>query len=286
MRLALYDRRLILIVDDRPVDVHEASEGRFGPDPASVYEEWDAFVEWSGKHLASLSETPRAEQLDTTLLGPPSPTPRQVFAIALNYREHAREGNFDIPTQPGVFTKFASSLSGPYGDIVLPPGKVDWEVELVVVIGRRAHRISAEDAWDHVAGLTVGQDISERIGQHRPPAPQYSLAKSYPGFSPTGPWLCTLNEVQDPNDLVVETRVNGEVMQSSRTSDMIFGVPTLLSYLSDHVTLLPGDLVFTGTPQGVGKGRDPQIFLRPGDVLDSRVDGIGSMRHNLVRGDS
>ncbi|WP_217562196.1 fumarylacetoacetate hydrolase family protein [Streptomyces sp. GbtcB6] len=279
MRIANHDSRLTLVDGEKGLDVEELSEGRFPADVHGAYERWDELRAWA----ASWHDGPEGFPLDPTLLGPPSPRPAQVFAVGLNYADHVAEGGYSRPEAPTVFTKFPTSLTGPYGEIALPPGTVDWEVEVVVVIGlRTAGPVEPADAWSHVAGLTVGQDLSERVTQHRPPAPQFSLGKSFPGFGPLGPVLVTPDEFADPDDLALSCRLNGRTMQSSRTSRMIFDVPALLSYLSGVVTLLPGDVVFTGTPDGVGRARKPPLFLRPGDVLESEIEGIGSLRHTFV----
>jgi 2-keto-4-pentenoate hydratase/2-oxohepta-3-ene-1,7-dioic acid hydratase in catechol pathway len=209
-----------------------------------------------------------------------------VLAIGLNYAEHAAESGFAVPEEPTVmFTKWPSCLTGPVTEVELPAGgHTDWEVELVVVIGRRAFRIGAADAWDHVAGLTVGQDISERILQTAGPSPQFSLAKSLPGFGPTGPWLVTPDEFDDPDDLELGCSVNGNQMQKGRTRDLIFSVPAMLAALSRRLPLLPGDVLFTGTPAGVGLGRSPQVWLAPGDELVSYVTGIGELRQHFIAG--
>jgi 2-keto-4-pentenoate hydratase/2-oxohepta-3-ene-1,7-dioic acid hydratase in catechol pathway len=206
-----------------------------------------------------------------------------VFGIGLNYRDHAAESGLPVPTgEPPVFTKFPSCITGPYGDIELPEGHVDWEVELVAVIGRRARHVPAERALDHVAGYAVGQDVSERILQLAATPPQFSMGKSLPGFGPVGPWLVTLDELADPGDLALGCAINGEQVQSSRTSQLIFSVPALVANLSASVVLLPGDVIFTGTPSGVGLGRNPQRWLADGDVLTSHIEGIGEMRHRFV----
>jgi 2-keto-4-pentenoate hydratase/2-oxohepta-3-ene-1,7-dioic acid hydratase in catechol pathway len=207
-----------------------------------------------------------------------------VFAIGLNYRDHALESNLAVPdTFPPVFTKFRTALSGPITTVVLPPGgNVDWEVELVVVIGRRAERVAAADAWSHVAGLTAGQDISERITQLAGPAPQFSLGKSFPGFAPIGPWVVTVDEFGDPDDIELQCAIGEEILQKGRTSGFLFGVPALIEGLSRVTPLLPGDIIFCGTPAGVGIGRDPQRFLQPGDVLVSQVSGIGELRQTFI----
>jgi 2-keto-4-pentenoate hydratase/2-oxohepta-3-ene-1,7-dioic acid hydratase in catechol pathway len=263
------------------IDVAAASSGRFGPEPAAVYEEWEAFTEWvvSGRALAAAAPV---ETFLPARAGPPSPSPRQTFAVALNYRDHAKESGFEAPADPLFFTKFVSAFSGPVTEVRLPPGRVDWETELVAVISRPARRVSAPDGWSYVAGVTVGQDLSERALQRSGPAPQYSLAKSHAGFAPQGPYLVTPDELPDRDDLAIGCSLNGEVMQSARTSDMIFPVGALVAYLSQVVTLLPGDVIFTGTPPGVGMGRTPPVFLQPGDVLVSRIEGVGELHQTFV----
>jgi len=210
------------------------------------------------------------------------PRPGQVFAIGLNYADHARESRFAVPEWPVVFTKWPSSLTGPTGTIALPAGQVDWEVELVIVVARTAHQVAPERGWEYVAGLTVGQDVSERVLQQAGPAPQFGLAKSYPGFGPLGPVVVTPDEVADRDDLELGCLVNGEQMQKGRTGDLLCTVPELIAKLSSVATLLPGDVIFTGTPAGVGLGRTPQRFLADGDELVSYVEGIGTMRHRFT----
>ncbi|WP_344417405.1 fumarylacetoacetate hydrolase family protein [Pseudonocardia ailaonensis] len=279
MRVATVAGRLSLVRDGRVTDVEKASDGLFGHDPQAVYERWSEFRAWAATATLTPDADLDAPVLDVSLLGPPTPAPRQVFAVGLNYADHAAETGFALAeTEPPIFTKFPSCVTGPYGTVALPPGgHTDWEVELVVVIGKAAHHISPEDALDHVAGYTVGQDLSERTLQLASAPPQFSLGKSFPGFAPMGPWLVTLDELADPLDLGLECLVNGETVQSARTSAQIFPVRELLARLSRTVTLLPGDVVFTGTPAGVALGRDPQCWLRPGDRLTSRIEGIGEM---------
>lgn len=281
MQLANVDGRLTLRLQEGDVDVEAASQGRFPADPQAVYSMWDEFRSWAVALVATLVDVVPAAEPEQ--LGPPAPRPGQVFAIGLNYREHAAESGHAVPEAPPTFTKFRSSLTGPTGDIELPDGNVDWEVELVVVIGREARNITADDAWQHVAGLTVGQDLSERVAQLAGPVPQFSLAKSHPGFGPMGPVLVTPDELPNPDDLELGCSINGETVQKGRTSDLVFSIPDLVSRLSATVTLCPGDVIFTGTPSGVGLGRSPQRFLQPGDELVSYVEGIGELRHRLVR---
>lgn len=275
MRIANLSDRAVIVTAEGAIDIADASAGEFGPSPASVFEAWDAFVAWA----ATTTAVP--EPYDAVDLLAPSPTPRQSFGIGLNYRQHADESGVPYPEFPPTFTKFPSCITGPYATVDLPSESVDWEVELVVVIGRRAERISAADAWSHVAGVTVGQDLSERVVQTRPPVPQFSLGKSFPGFGPTGPWLVTTDEVGDPDDLALSCSVNGETLQDSRTGDLIFPVPQLIEKLSAILPLLPGDVIFTGTPSGVGMARKPPRFLRPGDVLVSTIEGIGTIETTL-----
>ena len=280
MRVGNLAGRLVLVRDGLAVDVERASGGRFGPDPQAVYADWDAFAGWAA------GEPGDGEPFDAADLGAPAPAPRQIFAIGLNYREHAAESGLDAPdSAPPVFTKFVSSLTGPVTDVTLPPGgHTDWEVELVAVVGRPARNVAEADGWAHVAGLTVGQDISERVSQLAGPAPQFSLGKSFPGFAPTGPWVVTQDEFTNRDDLELGSAINGEEVQKGRTRDLIFSVPVLVARLSAVLPLLPGDIIFTGTPPGVGLGRTPQRWLQPGDELVSHVVGLGELRQRFVSG--
>lgn len=282
MRIANLAGRLVL-VDTEPIDVWTASQGRFGPSPTSVFEQWSEFKTWAADAYPSGPSDTEPSWLCGPDVGAPSPTPRQVYAIGLNYVEHARESGFELPTSPVVFTKFPSCIAGPNQELDLPHGNVDWEIELVVVIGAHAHRIDEDQAWGLIAGLTVGQDLSERVLQRSGPAPQFGMAKSYPGFGPTGPVLVTPDEFPDPDDLEIGCMLNGETMQRDRTSGMVFPVPALVSWLSQITPLFPGDLIFTGTPCGIGMSRTPPRFLRPGDHLVSSVEGIGSIRQRVVQ---
>ncbi|APE35853.1 fumarylacetoacetate hydrolase [Nocardia mangyaensis] len=268
---------------ERATDIATASAGRFGGDFAELYAEWRTVREWAAE-LTSDEVERHSVALDRSELGAPSPVPRQVFAVGLNYRAHAAESGFDAPEHlPPVFTKYVSSFSGPDTTVTIPAaGNVDWEVELVVVIGQTLRCVEAAQVWAGVAGLTVGQDISERVSQLRGPAPQFGLAKSFPGFSPQGPWLVTPDEFADPDDLELGCSVDGEEVQKSRTRDLIFPVPSLIAALSRTVTLFPGDVIFTGTPAGVGVGREPKRFLRPGERLDSWIEGIGTLQQTFV----
>ena len=276
MRLANLDGRPVLVVD---VDAGPAGDLVTVADLAGlgftfddVFDRWDEVVDAAGALGRGATAT-----VAGTRLGPPAPTPRQVFAIGLNYAAHAAESGQPVPEHPTTFTKFPTCIAGPHAVVELPSASVDYEIELVAVIGRRAHRTQAETAWGHVAGLMVGQDLSERVVQMRPPAPQFSLGKSFPGFGPTGPWLVTPDEFDDVDDLELTCRLNTEVVQSSRTSDLIFSVAEIIERVSAITPMLPGDLVFTGTPAGVGMGRTPPRYLRPGDVLESTIGGVGTI---------
>ena len=279
MRIANLSGRLALILGGRAVDVWQASEGRFESDPQAVYDRWADFRSW-----AAQADLPAGTEFAAADLGAPSPAPRQLLAAGLNYRDHAGESGFAVPEGlPPVFTKFATSITGPVSMVRLPAGgHTDWEIELVVVIGTRAWRVAESDAWRHVAGLTVGQDLSERISQLAGPAPQFSLGKSLPGFTPLGPCLVTPDEFADPDDLGLRATVNGEEVQKARTSELIFPVPVLVSRLSHRLPLLPGDVIFTGTPAGVGLARNPQRWLADGDELVSTIEGIGELRQRFA----
>ncbi|MCS7478493.1 fumarylacetoacetate hydrolase family protein [Umezawaea endophytica] len=283
MRFGNLDSRLVLVTDRGAVDVATASEGEFGPDPQEVFPRWEAFTAWAA---ALDTATVPAEPFEPERLGAPVPRPGQLFAIGLNYRDHAAESGVTVPDSPPVFTKFRGSITGPCGPVVLAGETVDWEVELVVVIGRTARHVTEADAWSHVAGLTVGQDLSERTVQLTGPVPQFSLGKSYPGFTPMGPWLVTVDELVaaglDPDALDLGCSVNGEPVQKGTTADLVFSVPALIAALSAVLPLEPGDVIFTGTPSGIGAARVPQWFLREGDRLVSTIAGIGELQQHFV----
>jgi 2-keto-4-pentenoate hydratase/2-oxohepta-3-ene-1,7-dioic acid hydratase in catechol pathway len=277
MRFGTVDGRLVLVRHGRALDVGIASGGRIPADAVAALERWDDLVDW-----AAAADWTSAYGVDPEQLGAPVPAPRQVFAIALNYAPHAAEAGFEPPDEPLVFTKFPSCITGPVSTVELPAGNVDWEVEVVAVIGRGGHRIPRDRAWDHVAGLALGQDLSERVRQLTGTPPQFSLAKSHPGFGPVGPVAVTPDELADRDDLAFESRIGDEVIQHGRTGQMIFPIPELVARLSAVCPLLPGDLVFTGTPEGVGNRRTPQRFLQPGETLVSRLNGVGEIRQTFV----
>jgi 2,4-diketo-3-deoxy-L-fuconate hydrolase len=276
VKIANLADRLVLVTDDGAIDVEKASKGRFSSDPQAVYGRWSEFRDW-----AAQAPTADARPFAAEELGPPVPRPAQVFAIGANYLDHVKEGGIRTPDWPLIFTKFVSSFTGPAGEIDLPSGAVDWEVELVFVVGKLARGVPAESAWDYIAGLTIGQDLSQREIQLRGEMPQMSLAKSLPNFSPTGPYLVTPDSFEDPDDLAISCSLDDETVQSARTGELLISVPALVELLSELVPLYPGDVVFTGTMGGVGIARKPPRFLEPGERLVSRIEGIGEMSHTF-----
>lgn len=275
----------MLLRDGTALDVEQASADRFPADPMAAFTDWAAFTQWAADADYSGAE-PYAEED----LGAPVPHPRQVFAVGLNYRDHAEEANLGFPDYPVVFTKFHSSLTGPVTEVTVPGATMDYEAELVVVVGRELDHADEATALAGVAGYAVGQDFSERAVQQRPPAPQFSLGKSYPGFGPFGPAVVTADELTDPAALGVRCAITGPtaagqgveewVPQDGNTRDLIFPVGELLSYLSGIVTLYPGDVIFTGTPAGIGQ---PQgVALQPGDVVTTSIEGLGRLVNTMV----
>jgi ureidoglycolate lyase len=221
----------------------------------------------------------------TTRLGPPVGATRNFVAIGLNYADHAAESGAAVPKEPIVFLKSLNALAGPDDDVAIPPDsrKTDWEVELAIVIGTLAKRVSAEEALDHVAGYTICNDVSEREWQIERGG-LWDKGKSADGFGPVGPWLVTADEVPDPQDLAMWCEVDGQRMQDGSTRTMIFDVRTIVSYVSQFITLHPGDIVTTGTPPGVGMGMKPPTYLRPGQVMRLGITGLGEQKQNTIAG--
>jgi 2-keto-4-pentenoate hydratase/2-oxohepta-3-ene-1,7-dioic acid hydratase in catechol pathway len=217
---------------------------------------------------------------------PPVPDPRKIICLGLNYRDHAAESGAPIPKEPVLFSKYATALVGPTDSIVLPPvsSEVDYEAELVIILGKRGRPRSADEALSYVAGYTVGHDVSARDWQLKKDAKQWMVGKTFDTFAPTGPHLVTADEVPDPHALPIRLRLNGQVMQDSNTRQMIFPVGTVLAYLAQVFTLEPGDVIFTGTPPGVGFARKPPVFLKAGDVVEVEIDGLGVLRNPVVAG--
>jgi 2-keto-4-pentenoate hydratase/2-oxohepta-3-ene-1,7-dioic acid hydratase in catechol pathway len=221
-------------------------------------------------------------RLDQVRLLAPVTRPGKIIAVGLNYRDHAIETKQEIPTSPVIFAKFPSSINGPDAEVVIPGSdpQVDYEAELAVVIGRRAKGISEAEASDYVAGYMPLNDVSARRWQFADK--QWVRGKSCDTFCPTGPWLTTADAVPDPHALAIQMRVNGEMVQNSNTSNLIFHIPMLIAFISEAISLEPGDIIATGTPDGVGVFRKPPVFLRPGDVMEVEIEGLGTLRNRIV----
>jgi 2-keto-4-pentenoate hydratase/2-oxohepta-3-ene-1,7-dioic acid hydratase in catechol pathway len=253
----------------------------FGEDWGERFLETDGLrrlARWAADHAAKAPRVAASERL-----GPPLTRPSKIVCIGLNYADHARETNAKIPEEPVIFFKATTSLAGPNDDLPLPRGsvKTDWEVELAVVIGRRARYVAREEAAGYVAGYALHNDYSERQDQLERGG-QWSKGKSQDGYAPLGPFLATPDELGDVANLPMWLTVNGESRQKSSTHQMIFDVPTLVSYLSRFMTLLPGDVISTGTPSGVGLGMNPPTFLKAGDVVELGIDGLGTQRQRIL----
>lgn len=261
------------------------SEGRLR-DLSSVIEDIDANGIAAGALETLRRIDPESLPLvaDGERIGPPLAGIGKIVAIGLNYRDHAREASLPIPSEPIMFLKATTAVAGPGDDILLPPRaeKVDWEVELAIVIGRRARHVSEAAALDHVLGYTICNDVSERAYQMERLG-QWTKGKSYDSFAPLGPWLVTPDELADPQALTLTLAVNGETAQRGTTADMIFKLPQIISYISRFTTLMPGDVIITGTPAGVGMGHKPPRFLKDGDVVTLEIEGLGRQRQRCVR---
>ncbi|MGD9647546.1 MAG: fumarylacetoacetate hydrolase family protein [Pirellulales bacterium] len=242
----------------------------------------------AGDHLASRIEeaVAKGKSIDagTVALAAPIPDPRKIVCVGLNYADHAHESGVQPPGEPVVFNKFPTTLTGHLAPIVLPrvSQEVDYEAELVVSIGRTARHVAASQAMSHVAGYMCGHDVSARDWQLRKEGKQWLLGKSFDTFAPCGPWMVTANEIADPHNLRVQFRLNGKTLQDSNTNQFIFQLPTLIEYVSQVCTLEPGDLIFTGTPPGVGFARKPPVFLQPGDIAEVEIEGLGVLRNPVI----
>src|SRR5438552_8842558 len=228
--------------------------------------------------------TAEKQELASAKLLPPIPDPHKIVCLGLNYADHAKEGGVPIPKDPVLFSKYATALIGQGDAIVLPPvsKEVDYEAELVIVVGKRGRHLTADQATDYVAGYTIGHDVSDRDWQLKKDGKQWMVGKTFDTFAPTGPVFVTADEVPNPHNLGIRLRRNGETMQNSNTSQMIFSVAAIIAYLSQVFTLEPGDLIFTGTPPGVGFARKPPVYLQAGDVVEVEIDGIGLLRNPVV----
>ena len=283
MRLANYKGRATIVTDEGLVDVATASNGAFSASVDKCVVQIEKLQQWFNSFTPQPTEKMKPEELMFSAdLGPVVTAPQQIFAIGANYRHHAEEMGLALPETPMVFTKFVSSIAGPNCELPIPAPTTDFEAELVVVFGATARDVSVENALSLVAGYCVGEDYSERTVQMRGKNAQFAIGKSFKNFTPFGPWLTTSDEVGDPNALAIGTVVNGEVMQDSNTSDMIFTVAELISYLSSVCEIRAGDIMFTGSPHGVGQGRTPAVFLKPGDEVVTSIEKLGSMRNHCV----
>ena len=274
-RLGNVDGRAVLVEGDGVFDLERVSEGRLGPGARAAIA-GHAVLHEIAAGLAG--QQPDGALADVTL-GPPQPDPWQVFAIGLNYRGHAAETGKALPEAPLVFTKFPGCLTGPVATVEMASDTTDYEAELVVVIGDTVRNVAAADAWNVVAGLMIGQDLSDRELQNAGERPQFSLAKSHDGYGPTGPLIVSPDLLDDPDALDVRCLVNGEQRQSDTTHNLIFTVPVLVEYLSRMMTLHAGDLIFTGTPEGVGLATGN--YLRSGDVVHTTIAGLGELTTTL-----
>lgn len=262
-------------------DVHRIDVSAFGEDYDEHFFASDGLErlqEWLVTHQANCPVIDNAVRL-----GPPVGRPSKIVCVGLNYAKHAAESGMAIPGQPVVFFKATSSIIGPNDQVMLPQNseKTDWEVELAVVIGKRAAYVSEEDAMDYVAGYTLHNDISERAFQLEMEG-QWVKGKSCDTFAPIGPYLVTKSEIADPHDLDLWLNLNGEQLQNSNTSDFIFNIPQVISYLSRFMSLLPGDIISTGTPSGVGLGFSPPKYLKAGDVMELGIAGLGTSRQEVI----
>ena len=266
----------LLLPDGREVDVSS-----FGEDYDEVFFETNGLErlsEWLKENGEELPPFPENERY-----GSPIARPSKIVCIGLNYDDHARESGMEIPPEPVIFFKATSSFCGPNDNLILPRGgdKTDWEVELAFVIGKRASYVEESEAMDYLAGYALHNDYSERAFQ-LDRSGQWVKGKSCDTFAPFGPWLATQDEIKDPNNLKMWLKVNGETMQSSNSSNLHYKIPFLLSYVSQFMTLLPGDIISTGTPPGVGMGMDPQVYLQAGDLVELGIDQLGSSTQKVV----
>jgi 2-keto-4-pentenoate hydratase/2-oxohepta-3-ene-1,7-dioic acid hydratase in catechol pathway len=275
--------RAAVFHDDAYIDLH-ATEAEL---PASVR----ALLEGGPSYFnaaADAVDQPKAVRYpaDAVKLLPPIPDPPKIVCVGLNYRDHAAESGAPIPRDPVLFSKFTTALTSHGEMIVLPPvsAEVDYEAELVIVIGKRGHRLSEAAALEHIAGYTAGHDVSARDWQLKKDGKQWLAGKTFDTFAPLGPVLVTKDEIGDPHSLEISLRLNGTTMQHSNTRQMIFTVAQIVSYLSQVVTIEPGDLIFTGTPPGVGFTRQPPVFLKGGDVVEVEIEKIGVLRNFVVQG--
>jgi 2-keto-4-pentenoate hydratase/2-oxohepta-3-ene-1,7-dioic acid hydratase in catechol pathway len=287
MRLAMVETwagpRAVVQKGNFLIDVH-GSDAHLPGTVREILEGGSALLQQVGR-LGEKGDVVRHEMGKVKFLAPVHDS-RKIICLGLNYRDHAAESGAPIPKEPILFSKYVSSLIGHEDTIILPAvsQEVDYEAELVIVIGKRGKNIAANAAKDYVAGYAVGHDVSARDWQLKKDGKQWMVGKTFDTFAPVGPFLVTANEVADPHNLPIRLRLNGQTMQDSNTNQMIFGVGETLAYLSQVFTLEPGDLIFTGTPPGVGFARKPQVFLKGGDVVEVEIEGLGVLRNKVVQG--
>ena len=264
-----------IIQGDRRIDVsafgEDYNEEFFGNDGIS------RLGNWLNNNMDCCPEISK-----NTRLGPPLARPSKIVCVGLNYARHAAESGMDIPKQPVLFFKATSAICGPNDDVIIPKGskKTDWEVELAVVIGAKAQYVDEANAMNHVAGYVLHNDVSERAYQLEQGG-QWVKGKSADTFAPIGPFIVTTDEISDPHDLNLWLKLNGNMMQNGSTNDFVFNIPTLISYISQYMTLLPGDIISTGTPSGVGLGLNPPAFLKHGDVIELGIEGLGEAKQQV-----
>jgi len=271
---------LVDLEQTRAVDLEHASNGRFSADPMAAYGRWDELRDFA--RLVQISGNVEAVLVRPDLLDSPVPRPSQLVAVGLNYRKHTIEFGAPIPTTPVTFTKFPSAINSPCGDVTLVGATCDWEAEMVLVVGRGGRGIPQIEAWDAIAGVCVGQDFTNRTLQMASQPPQFSLGKSHKGFAPFGPWVVDAATLARRESLDISCTLNGEVVQQANTEDFIFDVSEIVSYLSSIIELLPGDLIYTGTPSGIGQSRTPKMFLKPGDEVVTTLEGVGSITNHCI----
>ena len=276
-KLGTVDGKAVLIKDDHYFDVASLSDGAISSDSVEALK----FQTELSELYETLSEKTATGNLSEVELGNPVPKSPNCYAVGLNYRKHAEESGMDIPEVPMIFTKHTSCFVGPKANVEMRSDYVDWEVELVAVIGKEGKNIPKENALEHVAGLCVGQDISDRPAQFATTPAMFNLGISFDTYGPMGPALVSLDLLENCESLDIECKLNGETVQKSNTSDLIFNISSIISYLSEIVSLNVGDTIWTGTPSGVGIASGK--FLKDGDILTSSIEGLGSMENKCVR---
>ena len=272
------NNRSALVQGEAFFDLSTITNGAVSSDPMKAIQNSDLLHHYA----TQLDDYESSGLIAEANVSAPIPHPRNSFGVGLNYQLHVEEAASKTPNTPMVFTKFPSSICGPTDAVIMRSDECDYEGELLVVIGKDGKDIPDEEAWSYVLGLSVGQDFSDRGIQYKDQPAQFNLGKSFDTFGPTGPYLVSTDSFADPNDLQIVTTVNGKVRQNDRTSNMIFDIPTLISYISSITSLAAGDIIFSGTPEGVGFRNGS--FLKDGDIVETTIEGIGTMRNRCVRG--